>query len=67
MDRPKRRIHRCVGSLLIITKRIPDPKSEVDDAVAAASHDPTGGRGVNGSIAKKLDEGELDDVVRSAV
>ncbi|KAI9784892.1 MAG: hypothetical protein M1816_000587 [Peltula sp. TS41687] len=44
-----------------------DEYTEVDEAVAAGSHDPTGGRGVDGSIAKQLDAGELDEVVRSAI
>lgn len=42
---------------------------DVDDAVAALKHDPTGGRGFNGAITKALENGGEagETVVRSAV
>ncbi|KAF2791061.1 hypothetical protein K505DRAFT_249813 [Melanomma pulvis-pyrius CBS 109.77] len=39
---------------------------DVDDAVAAQK-DPTGGRGLNGSITRELEKGAEEEVVRSAV
>lgn len=45
-----------------------DRRVDVDDAVAALD-DPTGGRGVNGDIARRLDDGTKakDRVLESAV
>ncbi|KAF2702803.1 hypothetical protein K504DRAFT_444846 [Pleomassaria siparia CBS 279.74] len=41
---------------------------DVDDAVAAQKEDPTGGRGINGSITNKLEDiGDKEDLLNCAV
>ncbi|KAL8858585.1 MAG: hypothetical protein Q9178_004879 [Gyalolechia marmorata] len=44
-----------------------DEYSEVDEALRAGGDDPTGGRGVNGSITERLEGKKEEEVLESAV